>query len=267
MTESGLRGAVVEARHKAMMGAAAVVLLGLALQRSRTPPCADTPALHSVTPIQSAAPQAQPIELLERIEGSFKDIYLTQISIIQGVAFGFLARSALTGPSPSASQWLAYGTAFIVIVGVWQEYMVGSTAFTWVPTMLDSVAPYLLGVLEFLIIVQVRDSTGAFLAMIAVTECICLIACINWWLHARGGGPVNRNSYLLIGRYVRFSMACHVLWTCPVSILLAVVYRYIGAGRELVFIAGTIVMYTPLFLHSIVNWTLPLYRLQRERGW
>lgn len=74
---------------------------------------------------------------------------------------------------------------------------------------------------------------------------------------------MNRNSYLLLGRYIRFGLAFHIVCGCPLTISLAVLYPYVGKGHDLVFIAATLVVLTPLFLRSIFNWTMPLHRLQR----
>ncbi|TYK46764.1 hypothetical protein [Actinomadura decatromicini] len=252
----------MQARHRGIVGAAAVVLLGLVLHRAFLSPRAHPPAAALVAPIERAVPGARPIELIERIEGSFKDIYLTQISIIQGVAFGFLARSALTGTRPTAGQWIAYGTAFMVITIVWQEYMVGSTAFTWVPTLLDSVTPYVLGILEFLIIIRARESTGSFLLILMITWWSGWVSYGNYWYHARRGGELNRASYALLGRYVRFGLGCHLVGA-PAAVLLWVLHHYSGKEWDLVFLTAAFATLAPLFLHSIFNWSLVLYRLQR----
>jgi hypothetical protein len=92
-------------------------------------------------------------ELMVRVEASFRDLYLQLLSIIQGFAFGFLATTTLEHKGQlDPAEWVALAGCLATIVVVWQDYMVGATAFAWVPTLLDTIVPFGLGIAEFAMI-------------------------------------------------------------------------------------------------------------------
>jgi len=103
-------------------------------------------------------------ELVSRLESSFRDVYLQLLSIIQGVAFGFLATITLSRRSSlNAVEWWALLASLVLVLTVWQDYMVGSTAFAWIPTLLDTIIPFGLGVAEFAMIAFAVGPTRDFL--------------------------------------------------------------------------------------------------------
>jgi hypothetical protein len=199
--------------------------------------------------------------LTERIELAFRDVYLTLISIIQGVTFGFLATSAFGGSTPNRNQWIAYAICFIAIIIVWQEYMVGATAFTWTPTVLDSIVPFGIGILEFLLIASVRQGVGAFLAAFAAYFGAGVVAYGNWLFHARRGVDLNTKiSYPRLGRYVRFGViACVANFFASIGLISA---RHIFAEiNDVVYLIMALSLMLPLFVHSVFNWNIPLRKI------
>jgi hypothetical protein len=92
-------------------------------------------------------------EVIDRIKGQFSTVYLTLISVIQASVLSYLmvcADGLLGRISPRCAFLMA--TTFLVIVSVWNEYVMGSTTFRWVPTLVDSFLPFLLGATEFLMV-------------------------------------------------------------------------------------------------------------------
>jgi hypothetical protein len=205
------------------------------------------------------------VKLTERVESGFREVYLTLISIIQGVTFGFLAASAFSSPTPDRNQWIAYTICFIAIIVVWQEYMVGATAFTWTPTILDSVVPFGVGILEFLLIANVRHGPGAFLASLTAFFGAGIAAYGNWLFHARRGVDLNRKiSYPLLGRYVRFGTT-----TCAINFIISVGLNWTShlftGVNDVVYLTIAATLMIPLFLHSIANWNIPLRKIYLTR--
>ncbi|GIH09776.1 hypothetical protein Rhe02_78430 [Rhizocola hellebori] len=76
---------------------------------------------------------------LGRVQESFRDVYLTLISIIQGVALGYLIQTI--GATYKEIDVDRAGRVVVVLVGIaviWQEYLVGLMMFAWVPTVIDA---------------------------------------------------------------------------------------------------------------------------------
>jgi hypothetical protein len=219
------------------------------------------PSMNSSDLNKDHSPTQDFSKLTERVELAFRDVYLTLISIIQGVTFGFLATSAFGSSTPNRNQWIAYAICFIAIILVWQEYMVGATAFTWTPTVLDSVVPFGIGILEFLLIASVRQGVGAFLASFAAYFGAGIVAYGNWLFHARRGVDLNTKiSYPRLGRYVRFGVI-----TCAANFVVSVGFigaRHIFAGiNDVVYLIMALSLMVPLFVHSIFNWNIPLRKI------
>jgi len=120
------------------------------------------------TVIPAATPDPTRAEVVGRVEDSFRDVYLTLVSIIQGVALGYLVQ--VIGPDYRSLgvDHGARGAAIVAfIVAVWQEYMVGATTQAWIPGVLDSLAPFLIGVGEFLMISALSASSVSSKASIS----------------------------------------------------------------------------------------------------
>jgi hypothetical protein len=84
-----------------------------------------------------------PETAFQRIKGQFAPAYLTLSSIIQGVAFAFLAaRVEATNAQYDATNWLLTAATFVGFLTVWNEYLMQVLAFVWVPTLLDSLVPF-----------------------------------------------------------------------------------------------------------------------------
>lgn len=144
-------------------------------------------------------------EVVERVEESFRDVYLTLVSIIQGVALGYLVQ--VIGPDYRAlgADQVARGAAVVAfIVAVWQEYMVGSTTQAWVPGILDSLAPFLIGVGEFLMISALGSPISDYLFFAVCAWSTGLLAEVNYFRRARAArSSVSRNSKAVIGVHWR----------------------------------------------------------------
>jgi hypothetical protein len=142
-------------------------------------------------------------EVIERIKAQFSTIYLTLISVIQasvlsyamvctdGLLHGLTARTAIL-----------LTTTFLIIVLNWNEYVMGSTTFRWVPTVVDSFLPFLIGASEFLMVRSlVRDGVGWYFWLAA----FCLLGCmafINQYRQARRL-PENAAVFVALGRWTR----------------------------------------------------------------
>lgn len=101
------------------------------------------------------ADELNAVTYAERLKRTFPSIYLTLISIVQGVAVYTLSYvTTLYWGKGAASAWLPFVpfslTSFVVIVVVTFEYTWFVALFHWQPRVLDVTIPLALGVFEIL---------------------------------------------------------------------------------------------------------------------
>jgi hypothetical protein len=189
-------------------------------------------------------------EVTKRAGESFRDVYLTLVSIIQGVALGYLVQ--VVGGLHHHVGVDAAGrivAVFVLIAAVWQEYMIGSTMFAWIPGVIDVITPFLLGLSEGLMIAAIEGSARSFLLLTACTFVIGYIAEVNYSVKAHASSfqladnarhvisihPRSGPALALLGVAVAFG-----LWGCalilPTSAVTFVVW--LSAVPAVVFLAS-----------------------------
>jgi hypothetical protein len=87
--------------------------------------------------------------LLSHIKDSFTSIYLTVLSIVQGVALTSLAVVVADGHSQfTPVQWALVVLTFLILIIVWNHVTTDAMTWTWIPDFRDSAIPFLLGAFE-----------------------------------------------------------------------------------------------------------------------
>lgn len=143
--------------------------------------------------------------LSERVSGAFSSAYLTLISIIQGAAFAYLAGFGVANYShfKTPIAWILVCTSFVIIVLGWNEYLMGALAFVWIPTLLDAVIPFGLGVIEVLLITAIADDPQTWLAFLTLFALAGVIAYAN--LYGSANAPrykqENAAAFSALGRW------------------------------------------------------------------
>ena len=74
---------------------------------------------------------------------SHRAFYLTLISMIQSLAFGYLLATLDLTVMPTGTQMLQICTTFVLIVVVWHEYAVSTMMFVWLIDLWDSLIPFI----------------------------------------------------------------------------------------------------------------------------
>ena len=109
-----------------------------------------------------------------RIRGAFSTSYLTLLSIIQGTAFAALfakVDSLVTQHSFHAPQAVMAFGLLLLIVALWNQYLIGTMLYNWTMVLTDSILPFTFGVFEFAMILELQDGVavltinGLFLLM------------------------------------------------------------------------------------------------------
>lgn len=126
--------------------------------------------------------------LLSRIEESFHGAYLTLLSIIQGVAFAYLVAQWPQQGSPFETyQWVLFIATAGFIVVAWQEYLIGATMFSWVPTVMDAAVPFGLAALEVIVAASIDISLSRYVGACAALCFGGVIAYSNYYYQAQRG--------------------------------------------------------------------------------
>lgn len=125
--------------------------------------------------------------LRERVERAFQPGYFTLVSIIQGVALAALIQTYRDSAALNAEEWILLSVAGLIIAAVWQEYFISAMTFAWVPTALDAVIPFALGIVQALLIQAVTESVTAFAKYCFVFSVLGALAYGNYVCQARRG--------------------------------------------------------------------------------
>ena len=87
--------------------------------------------------------------LLHQLKGSFTPIYLTVLSIVQGVTLATLASVVANNyPQFIAVQWALVVLTFCILIIIWHHMTTDAMTWVWIPDFRDSVIPFLLGAFE-----------------------------------------------------------------------------------------------------------------------
>jgi hypothetical protein len=90
-----------------------------------------------------AARNPAPGELAARLKSTFGVAYLTLTGVTQSVAMAVLAaRVEATYEQFDPVHWVLVLNTFLVIVLVWNEYMIAAIAYFWTPTLADAFFPF-----------------------------------------------------------------------------------------------------------------------------
>lgn len=109
------------------------------------------------------------LRLQHQLRGSFTTVYLTTVSIIQGVVLADLAGVTASGYEHfTVLQWLMVPINFFLIILVWNHYMTDSIAMEWIPGFTDSVFPFSFGAIELFLNHAILLGLTAWLAGWAV---------------------------------------------------------------------------------------------------
>ena len=99
-----------------------------------------------------------------KLKGSLSPVYLTLLSVIQGVVLADLA--LVVGSSYqqfTVVHWLLVLFNFAVLIGIWNHYMMNNKLWDWIPDLRDACIPFVVGVLELVLNHTISLSLSAWL--------------------------------------------------------------------------------------------------------
>jgi hypothetical protein len=121
----------------------------------------------------------------ERAKEHFPTVLLTLLSIVQALALELLwshfgEADYLFEPTwVAVISWVQVAATFLGIVLIWVIYSSNVMRFRWIPTTTDSVVPFIIGLLEFMLVETLGpEQLGAWFVLLAA-----LFGMMNWIAH------------------------------------------------------------------------------------
>src|SRR5215831_3449962 len=104
-----------------------------------------------------------------KLKDSLNPVYLTLLSVIQGMALADLALVVSTTYQQfTPFHWLLVLFNFAVLIGIWNHYMMHNKLWDWIPDLRDACIPFVVGVLELVLNHTITLSLSAWLLTLAL---------------------------------------------------------------------------------------------------
>jgi hypothetical protein len=201
---------------------------------------------------------------IRRIKDDFTSTYLTLVSIVQGVVLSTLVVNVTTSARDHhlALPVILEGVnSFLMIVILWNEYMMGSNAFEWVPAIFDSIVPFALAITELFIVNSIGDAK-AWLLFMGLAWFAGMFAFVNSYVRAYFE-PENINHGILgaLGWHIPFSLV-YCLVGVSVHVVLGLVVGLHADWAVVALSLSTAILLTFLvraafYWHAVVTYFRP----------
>lgn len=198
-------------------------------------------------------------EITERVKRTYSSGYLTLVSIIQAIIFGYFIVTIgenFTDITPLRA--LISLSTFLVIIIVWNECMIGSTTLRYIPRLTDSSLPFLIGLTEFLIIYHIFSVLHLWFYSIAASTFVGFFSYLNIFSSAMKD-PANRSIFQSLGNWPTMTeMFCYI---STIIFIFFGVISYIYSLRmnvHYLFVCITISMQVVFFYRGIKYWELTI---------
>jgi hypothetical protein len=248
--------------------AAVGLLIAIALGRGRVkhPPSLRRSAARASASYNARSAEGDAIDrVLPQVHRSFKDVYLQLLGVIQSLALTELLMESTDLNWSATESWIRVATVFFIIVGAWQEYMVGATVFVWVPTVVDSIAPFALGAVEFYLARTVGGDAQSYLLATSGTYLVGVCAYGNYAFQVRRGHEGNRISLVIFSSHVRFGLALCIGALIGSLILLTLTLHFHAEPvlMRRIIVALTVIPPMALIGHFVPHWNMAIRRARR----
>jgi len=188
--------------------------------------------------------------IIEQIKESFSSVYLTLISIIQASVLGyFIFILGAQWKSLSSINLIISITTFLMLVTIWNEYMMGSTTFRWIPRLRDSFLPFAIGISEFLVVHHIISDVSLWCFSLALFCFVGYLAYLNMFHSARLYSE-NTSIFERLGRLPKVTE----IW----AFCLVLIFSFLGVISHK-FASSLIVQYTTA-IFSVIIFGAFLYR-------
>jgi hypothetical protein len=159
-------------------------------------------------------------KIVKKVKDEFPSVYLTLISIIQASVVGYLIITMQTHWGKlTLTNWMPPVATFLLIITVWNEYMMGSTTFRWIPRLKDSFLPFALGISEIYVVSNIVEYLYSWCFSTSVFSFIGFLAFLNMF-HSAKRHPENDPIFERIGKLEKMTKIC--------AFSLAIVFALLG---------------------------------------
>jgi len=158
-----------------------------------------------------------PEMISQRLKGQLAPAYLTLTSIIQGVAFAFLAaRVESTYTQFDTTDWLLTIATFVSFLTLWNEYLMQVLMYVWVPTLVDSLVPFAFLASELFAAHFVYNGLRNWLLSLGLAFIVGMVASLVTTMQARSLPEENRDLARALTplNWVRAALSMVILVLC-----------------------------------------------------
>ncbi len=178
-----------------------------------------------------------------KLKDSLSPVYLTLLSVIQGVALADLALVVgASYPQFTLIQWLLVLFNFGVLIGIWNHYMMHNKLWDWIPDLRDAYIPFVVGVLELVLNHTITLSLSAWLFTFAILYMMGALAI--WHVRWRAGKEAENARLLSLFRRQHRLFGLSALGAGTLYLLLALASRVesLEASNEVQEVNGLLVL-------------------------
>ena len=176
-------------------------------------------------------PEGHHLLVKQRLKGSFSLVYLTLLSVIQGVALADLALIVSTGYQQfTVVRWLLVLVNFGVVITIWHTFTMHITLWGWIPDLRDTIIPFMIGAVELVLNHTISLSLSEWLFIMAIIASMAMLAI--WYVGQRAKEEDENTTMLsLLRKHLRL-YALYNLGVGALYLLLAVVSRVESLGTS-----------------------------------
>lgn len=150
-------------------------------------------------------PQEHYLVVQQKLKGQCSSVYLTILSVIQGVALADLALIVANNAQQfTFTQWMQVLLTFGALIMTWQQYTMHIISLEWIPDLRDAFIPFGIGACELFLNHLIPQRLVAWLLVLALLSALGALAA---WHGERQASKEVENLPLLTGLRRRF----HVL--------------------------------------------------------
>jgi hypothetical protein len=169
-------------------------------------------------------PQPHHRVIHHKLKDSLSPVYLTLLSVIQGVALADLALIVSAGYQQfTVVRWLLVLVSFGMVISIWHTFTMHITLWGWIPDLRDAVIPFVIGALELVFNHTISVSLSAWLFTLAIIASMAVLAI--WYVGQRAKEEGEHTKMLSLLRREHRLFALYHLGAGALYLLLAVASR------------------------------------------
>ena len=169
-------------------------------------------------------PQPHYLVIHHKLKDSFSLVYLTLLSVIQGVALADLALVVGAGYQQfTVVRWLLVLVNFGMVITVWHQFTMHITLWSWIPDLRDAIIVFIIGAVELVFNHTISLSLSAWLFIVAIFAIMAILAI--WYVGQRAKEESENTKLLSLLKRQHRLFAIYNLGVSALYLLLAVASR------------------------------------------